>query len=140
VDEAKIPLASDMVAGNGGVRTGFSFDLRDLSGIFSMMGFATRDDVREVRDYAQRIEVSLKADIRELRAEAKKTEESLRSDISKVRDELKADIRETNEEIGKVRDELHGVKGMVAKWLIGTVLTVVGMMIAQTTLILSAIK
>jgi hypothetical protein len=43
-------------------------------------------------------------------------------------------------EIRGVRDELHGIKGLVAKWLIGTVVAVIGTMIAQTTLILSAVR
>jgi septal ring factor EnvC (AmiA/AmiB activator) len=143
-------------------RQGVAFDLRELGGVFALMGIATKDDVREVRDHAQKMETSLRADIGKVRDELKgdisKVRDELKGDIGKVRDELKGDMRElrsemnlrisetnsriseTNSRIDKVQEELHGMKGMVAKWLIGTVLTVIGTMVAQTTLILSALK
>ncbi|MDR3117147.1 MAG: hypothetical protein LBT98_01050, partial [Puniceicoccales bacterium] len=60
-------------------------------------------------------------------------DERLTAEIRRVDDRLTFEIR-------GVRDELHGIKGLVAKWLIGTVVAVIGTMIAQTTLILSAVR
>jgi ElaB/YqjD/DUF883 family membrane-anchored ribosome-binding protein len=162
MEDAKTFSAAAPGIGGDGFRHGAAFDLRELGGVFALMGLATKDDIREIR-------AEFKAEIREVRAETKRVEESLREETKRaeeslraevrgVRDELKADIREVRaeindvrEEIGEVRvelnsridkvqEELHGIKGLVAKWLIGTIIAVIGTMIAQTTLILSGVR
>ncbi|MDR2030631.1 MAG: hypothetical protein LBP65_04200, partial [Puniceicoccales bacterium] len=128
-----MPTAKSTEDESGSNRS-FPIDLRELGGVFALMGLATKDDIRDVRSEIREARAAAKEDGRTLR-------EELKSDIEKVRKELKSDIGKVHEElksdIGKVREELHGVKGYLAKWMAGTVVGIVGLMIAQTTLLLT---
>jgi 3-methyladenine DNA glycosylase AlkD len=133
MEDAKAFSAAAPGMGGDGFRHGTAFDLRELGGVFALMGLATKDDIREIREAA-------KSDNREIRAEFKAEIREVRVELNSRIDKLDSRIDKLDSRIDKVQEELHGIKGLVAKWLIGTIIAVIGTMIAQTTLILSAVR
>jgi len=104
-------------------------------------GVATRADVHDVGMAVTNLRAELKQDIADLRTELKQDTASLRTelkqDTASLRTELKQDTAslrtELKQDIAKVRVEMADMRSELIRWM-------VGLMLAQATIIIGAIK
>ena len=93
-------------------------------------GVATRADVHDVGMAVTNLRAELKQDIADLRTELKQDTASLRTELKQDTASLRTELKQ---DIAKVRVEMADMRSELIRWM-------VGLMLAQATIIIGAIK